>query len=238
MLDQSTLDEVFPNNPLVEVAAEIRFPVSLRVLRDVCDIQDDLGPEYSEVVREEVQIPNGPTRVSYSFTNLALGRTIKVSEDRVAIVFMQYERFETYVSDVIAYMRKFCGLMRIERLTRVGLRYVNNIHIPDDGGVMRLTDYVRPHINPVRIIPEDLVQYRTEVLHQKDEFLLNSRTAFPVRFDSPEVAFYVLDIDAFIVGERKLADLGDVFGKLHHHIQVEFLGHITEAYKHEMRRVE
>ena len=39
---QNPLDEVFPTNPLREVAFEIRFPVNLKILRDVFRIQEYL----------------------------------------------------------------------------------------------------------------------------------------------------------------------------------------------------
>lgn len=123
MVDQAALDEVFPNNPLREVAFEIRFPMNLRVLRDVCEVQEELGREYAGVGREEVQSPNTPTAINYAFSNATLGRIVKVWEDRFAIIFTRYETFERFKAEVIGRAQRFCEMFRIERLTRVGLRY-------------------------------------------------------------------------------------------------------------------
>lgn len=43
MIDQSALDEVFPNNPITEVAFEIRFPTNLRIIPRIYEVQEWLG---------------------------------------------------------------------------------------------------------------------------------------------------------------------------------------------------
>jgi hypothetical protein len=75
-----------------------------------------------------------------------------------------------------------------------------------------------------------------EVLMQKDDCLLNARSAFLIKPPSSQEGIYVLDFDGFIVGAINLKELYVLLDRLHYHVQVEFLDHVTEEYKQQMRR--
>jgi uncharacterized protein (TIGR04255 family) len=210
--------------------------MNLRVLRDVCEVQEELGREYSQFGREEVQSPNAPTAVNYVFSNPTLGRIVKLWEDRFAIIFTRYGTFERFKAEVIERAQRFCEMFRIERLTRIGLRYINNIPIPGNGGTFPLSRYVRLYINLARIESAQMKQFAMEVLMQKDDCLLNARSAFLIQPPSSQERIYVLDFDASVVGEINLKELHVLLDRLHYHVQVEFLNHVTEEYKQQMRR--
>jgi uncharacterized protein (TIGR04255 family) len=161
---------------------------------------------------------------------------VKVWEDRFAIIFTRYETFESFKTEVIERARRFCGMFRIEQLTRVGLRYINNIVVPGDGGTFPFSRYIQPYINLARVESAQVRQFALEVLLQKDDCLLNTRSAFLVKPPSSPDGIYVLDFDAFVEGETNLEELRGLLDRLHRHIQVEFLNHVTEEYKQQMRR--
>ncbi len=110
MIDQNALDEVFPNNPLKEVAFEIRFPANLRVTRDVCEVQEEIGLEYSDLAREEIQTPGMAIKINHIFSNSKKGRMVKVGEDRFAIIFAHYETFEIFKAEVVKRTLPFCEM--------------------------------------------------------------------------------------------------------------------------------
>jgi len=239
-IDQAAIDEVFPYNPLREVAFEIRFPMNLRVMPGVWKVQEELESEYPQLQREETQLLNTVASTSYVFTNPEQGRAARVGEDRFAIIFTQYENFEAFSSEIIKRAQRFCEMFSVERFTRVGLRYVNNIPISSeasDGGVVQLSRYVQPYIDLTRTQSHvtQLNQFGLEVILQRDSCLLGVRSALLKNPQSSLEKVYVIDFDASVEEESKPEKLPELLQELHHHIQLEFLSHITEEYKQLMR---
>ena len=234
MIDQAALDEVFPNNPLRQVSYEVRFRMNLRVLRDVYEVQQHLGSSFTEFGREEIQAPAVATTTNYVFSDLERGRVVKVGEDRLAVTYNKYEDYEQFSADALGVTGWFCGEFGIDRLTRLGLRYVNNLPVPAETGGGALFEYVRPHLDPERLEGAELRQFAMEVLTERDGVLLNSRSAFIIQQPSAG-GNYVLDMDAFVAGEIAPGGLRELLDRLHLRVQTEFLGHVTEVYKRQMR---
>ena len=234
MIDQSALDEIFPNNPLREVAFEIRFPMNLRVLRDVYEVQQFLRNEYSVVNREETITPTDPTTISYHFTDPNHKKTIKLNEDRLAIIHGGYESFEVFKTDILSKSNWFCDFFRLEQFLRVGLRYINQIPIVLEDGPGLLSKVVNPYIDLNRIGNNKVIQFGTHVLIQKERCAVQIRNALLPQ--SPQHSFYILDLDAFTEGQGNVKHLGETLEILHHTIQVEFLTHVTEGFKSQMRK--
>jgi len=238
-VDQAAIDEVFPNNPLREVAFEIRFPTNLRIMPNIWQVQEAWESEYPQVQREEIQFST-LTSTNYTFTGSELGRVAKVGEDRLAIIFTQYENFESFSLEAIKKTQIFCEMFKIKLLTRVGLRYINNISITNatqDGGLSELSKYTRSHIDIARIQSgsSQLNQFGSEIILEKDGYLLTIRSAFLRNPNLLQEKIYVIDFDASTEKESSPEKIPEILRDLHHHIQLEFLGHITEDYKEEMR---
>jgi uncharacterized protein (TIGR04255 family) len=233
MIDQSALDEVFPNNPLREVAFEIRFPRNLRILPQIYQFQEYLGGEFNIYGREETIAINSPIIYNYVFQTQANAKIIKVWEDKFVFVVTKYESFEKFVKVLVEYSQNFCSIYKVTQLGRIGLRYVNNLILPEGFGVQKITEYVRPYVNLASFSYAELAQYSTESLLVKTGCSLIARSGFA---SSKSNNIYVLDIDAFIEGPRGPKDLRSIVDNLHQEVQLEFLGHVTDSYKQIMRR--
>lgn len=231
------LQEVFPTNPLREVAFEIRFPVNLKVLRDVFKIQEYLASEYPQFKREVTQLSDISTSVSYLFFDPLRGRIVKSSEDRFAVIFTRYKDFKEFQAEVKERVNSFCKLFSISSLSRMGLRYINNIHVLGNGQPPDFSSYIRPYADFTRTGSTRVEQFGIDVLLQKADCFLNAHSAFAVQPPSPS-GVCVLDFDAFVQGPTALEKMDEFLEKSHYHIQVEFLSHITDEYKQVMRRKE
>lgn len=234
MIDQKALDEVFPNNPIQEVAFEIRFPHNLRVNRDICELQESLAQDYTDLSFGEESSPT-ETVFTYHLISKRLGRTIKVSENRFAIILNKYTSFELFTQEVLKHTQQVCEIFRIKQITRAGLRYVNNIHIPNIGGSFPLEKFVKPYIDFERLSSAQAKQFAVEMLLNKEDCLFLVRSAFLTQTPIANAGFYILDLDAFFEGKVEYSNLFQVLSNLHLQIQVEFLNHITEDYKQQMR---
>lgn len=235
MIDQTDLNEVFPNNPIREVAFEIRFPMNLRIMRDVCDLQVELARRYPNLGVEEIESPTAPTKTGYVFTDPEGGRIIKVWNDRLSIIFTQYKKFEVFKKEIEERSYRFCEMFGIKNLVRIGLRYINNIIISSEDRDFSLLQYVRPYLDFSCVESIQVPQFKIELLMHKEDCLLNARTGILVQTPSPQEAVYILDLDAFVGKQTTLPELAERLEKLHYYIQVEFLSHITDEYKQKMR---
>ncbi|MFY9225592.1 MAG: TIGR04255 family protein [Blastocatellia bacterium] len=236
MIDKQALDEVFPNNPIKEVAFEIRFPHNLRVNRDICELQEILANDYTELLYGQETSPI-ETVFTYHLISKKLGCTIKVSENRFAIVSTKYTNFESFTKDTLNYTQEFCKIFHIKQITRVGLRYINNIFIPKIEGSFPIEKYVKPYINLDRVNSTDIKQFGVEILFPKNDCLFLSRSAFVIEPSKLNIGTYVLDLDAFFEEKSEYNQLSEILKKLHLEIQIEFLDHVTEDYKQKMRGI-
>ena len=234
--DEIALSEVFPNNPLKQVAFEVRFQRSLRVLCDIGNFQEKLGSEFIFTGREEILLPGEPPALGYGFAHRGGNLIVKAGEDRFAVIVTQYEHFEWFASEAMKQAGRFCDLFRIQTFKRVGLRYVNKIEVIYDGQEFLLERYVHPYVDLSRLEPAMLSRFSVELLTEKPDCKFNTRSAFASNPNpmNPEGS-YILDLDAFIEKETCLAELSNVLTLLHNQAQIEFLTHVTEEYKTFMR---
>lgn len=233
--DDAALEEVFPNNPLKQVAFEVRFQRNLRVLRDIGEMQDELGPDFSFSGREEIRFPNEPPALSYGFVHRNGILTVKAGEDRLAVLVTRYEKFEDFVAEVINWTQRFCALFHVSKFKRIGLRYVNNIGIPKSGSSFLIDRYVNPYIDLERTGQERIREFSVELLTETQDCKFNTRSAFVTPPLSTE-AMYILDLDAFSEAPSGIGQLKGTLDVLHYQAQIEFLAHVTESYKNIMRR--
>jgi uncharacterized protein (TIGR04255 family) len=235
VIDPEDLREVFPTNPLREVAFEIRFPVNLKVARDVFLIQENLGAEYPQLKREVIQLSDTSASISYVFYNPVRGRIVKSGEDRFAVIFTRYKDFDEFRGEVKERVQNFCTLFNITSLSRMGLRYINNIHVHGNGQPPDFSKYIQPYADFSRTGSTKVEQFGIDVLLQKADCFLNAHSAFAAQPPSPS-GVCILDFDAFVQGQTTLDKMDEFLEKSHYHIQVEFLSHITEQYKQLMRK--
>lgn len=227
--------EVFPNNPLKQVAFEIRFQRNLRVLRNIDDMHDQLGPTFTFSGREGIIFPNEPPASCYAFSHQNGNLVLKAGEDRFAVLVTRYYKFESFVAELMNRVTNFCELFHIDSFKRVGLRYVNHISIPQYQSGFLLERHVIPYVDLQRIRPAKLRQFSAELLTDNGDCKFNIRTAFIL---NPKLTdgTYILDLDTFVESGTALGQLHNVLETLHKQAQIEFLMHITEEYKEIMRR--
>ncbi len=224
------LEEVFPRPPLREVAFELRFSPRLRVQAEIWRLQDQLVSKYPEVGKESAIQPNGAVIDVAVFQHPAESRVIKVSYQNFLIAFTRYTRFEDFKEEVANRTEQFCSVFEIDALTRVGLRYVNEIVLPS-AEPSSLFTYVRPTVSFDRFPIDLLEQFAVELRSHYKDHLVTVRSAL-----LPGVLrTYVLDIDCHTSTVTAVRDCPALLDQFHHSAQTLFLDHITEEYKDVMR---
>jgi len=231
--DRSTedaLSEVFPANPIREVDFEIRFKPRLRVQPESWRFQEKLAPDYPDVELGSVLLPNGSTATVTIFQNVPKARVIKVSAENMALAFSAYANFEEFKEEALRRTEEFCKIYEVTSLTRVGLRYVNEIQLPTQE-TESLRTYVRPIVEFDRIPLKTVQQFALQMSANVGSHMILLRTALlpgPLRF-------YILDIDAYTETIQPTERIATLLDEFHETAQKAFLGHVTEEYKKVMR---
>ncbi len=228
------LDEVFPRPPLREVSFEIRFPTRLRVNAELWKIQEEIGDSYPVVATEQAMQPTGAIAPVNVFQNPTAGRMIKISQENFVVAFTRYTRFEDFKDEVVEKTGQFCRKFDVQTVSRVGLRYVNNIIMPAEESSSGLLRFVRPVVDFDRVAIDNIDQFVTEIRMRDHGHMVTLRgTLLPPLEDGRRV--YILDVDCHSAADHKAIEVAALLDQYHETAQVFFLDHVTEKYKDIMR---
>jgi len=228
------LDEVFPHPAIREVAFEIRFAPRLRVSAELWKLQDQLADHYPAVGTEPLFQPNGAMLNIHVFQNSHAARVIKVSHENFVIAFNKYSRFEDFKDEVIQKVSSFCTTFQITSLTRIGLRYVNDIVLPRGETIQSLLRFVHPFTDFERVNIDAVEQFVNEVRLRHKDHLVTIRGVLLAPLEGGR-HIYVLDIDCHSAIPQTSDNIPELLDEYHDTAQRFFLEHITEEYKQVMR---
>ncbi len=229
-ISDAELKEVFPANPIREVDFEIRFTPRLRIDAEMWRFQEELVQDYPDVGRETAILPNGTTLNVTVFQNPRAARVIKVSSHNMALAFSSYANFEEFKDEVQRRTANFCGTFEVSSLTRIGLRYVNEIPLPTQSPES-ITRYVTPLVEFDRIPLNSVQQFAMQVVASHNDHMILVRTAMlagPIRT-------YILDIDAYTEVVNSASEVPLLMERFHDSAQRVFLEHVTDEYREVMR---
>jgi uncharacterized protein (TIGR04255 family) len=231
---KEALDEVFPRPPLREVAFEIRFAPRLRVNAELWKIQDEVVDEYPNVGTESLLQPGGSMLTVNIFQNPGAERVLKISQENFVVAFTKYSRFEDFKDEVVSKTNRFCSKFDLSTVTRVGLRYVNNILIPHAAETSAILRFIRPVIDFDRIGIQSVDQFVAEIRMRQKEHVVTLRGTLLAPLDDGR-RVYVLDVDCHSQRLHKVEEVPDLLEIFHESAQIYFLDHVTDEYKNVMR---
>lgn len=255
--------EIYPNAPLSLVAFELRFSPVPRLESDAWEsvfeqLRDDfpiLGPRPH---REVELTPAGPveTLTGRRFMARTRSKAVIVGEDVVTLETSAYRRFEEFCADIKAVLTAVDEAVQIPSIQRVGLRYIDEIAIPDmqDSSPEDWKQYIEPGLlSPTEVSGFGIDQYFVRMrLRAKPEARVNCRLGLmddPVVNPSgplhirktPEGRFFLIDLDSFWEAPREefpeyaTDAVLERVGELHRPIRTIFESSITDALREVMR---
>jgi len=243
---EQEMQEIFPHNPLQQVALEIRYPPDLTIMSSILPAFQkrvrERYPQYS--MGQVITLPAGTTNNEATFQSANGERQLKLSDHHFAIIFARYTTFRDFEGEALSVIGVLDEFAELGALQRVGLRYINNIII--QGRDHDVKDVVHPFVDMTRLPAGTLRQFVSTVNIARDGHGLNVTTAqLPppgltqqMSDDAQPRAIYVLDIDCFTDEPKMVRDLPDVLPLFHREIKAIFLTHVTDSYKQRMRGVQ
>lgn len=260
--------EVYPNAPLRLVTAEFRFPLSptLSGPTALATVAEDIGSRLPivEPTAQTVQAFGGPPTPpsfhseGYRFLSRDRMASVIVTPNRVAIETTAYEHWEGFRDSLIAPTLTSVGdrLRAIAGIERVGLRYIDEIRVPEEIG--QLAEW-RAWVATELVAPSTVSKFPSKSMKGRIHFQTGNSREILLNFGamqghavndtgslnlpSPagEGPFFLLDIDSFWTGQRELAPFDSneaiqLADSLHAPVRALFESCITEKLRNEVLR--
>ena len=234
--------------PLSEVAFEISFPRQFLVENKIAEYQKEVEKDYPNSSDEFiVRLPpvvafgkaprkdtSGLTPVrSFVFQNPDGSRKINLSVVNLNFLVTNYKDFEDYKNALLPVLSAGIRIFELNRVERIGLRYINRISIPIERGVLGYQDYVRSAIDLSPFTDKQLTHFLTEVrleLGTQRHFTVRGGL-LPAESDTADRIF-LLDLDCY--SEEAVTateqDLPTMLEEFHDSIEAQFIQSVTEKY--------
>lgn len=149
--------------PVYEVTAELRFPGDARIPSWRAELQQKIRSEYPNLLVPHAKPGEAPAMQHFRFANEAGTRSVDVAIHSLAVVTREYPGWRSFRNDVLTYWGLLRAGLGVQRLTRLGLKYVNrfpdlaSLSIGNRGLYGVWTDSPRYH-RSVTVVNADAVQ--------------------------------------------------------------------------------
>ena len=144
-----------------------------------------------------------------------------------------YHGFIPFRDELLEQTTLFCKSYEVGVFKRVGLRYINNIEIPERNGWFDFTEFVRPLLDLQRVSPQEVQKMAQEVVLTKTSGSLAVRSGLlplpPLPGQGARKAMYVLDLDFYTEDATGSDQLPALLDSFHDEIEREFLTQITKS---------
>jgi len=222
----------FPNAPLKEVAFEVRFNPLLKIERDIARFQEGITQEYP-LLGKEVTLTDGEQGSTFLFHTADKRKTIRASVRSFGLSTTGYHHFPPFREELLEKTNVFCHCYDVTSFTRVGLRYINNIEVPERQGAYDFTELVYPHLNLQRVSAKDIQKMAQEIVLTRKTGALAIRSGLlplpPVPGREEKKAVYILDLDFYTETVTPLEQLSGLVATFHDEIEREFLSQVTKS---------
>jgi len=238
-------NEIVDNPLLREVVFEARFPILLKIPRDIADFQEaiiDKFPETNIIYDKKIFFDSkeGSEEISEKaceFVNPENQTKCQVFNHKYSLFSNAYKSWKGFESkegfhDVLKLsMDNFIKIFGIKKFNRLGLRYINKFELEENSSEM-FKKYFIPLFNYDKYKVENLSQNSIRLRVKKPNSIELTIMGVFVKEDNKD--YYILDFDAFSLNIVQ-GDLYNTLEKLHDILLKEFHSLITEDCRKKMR---
>ncbi|MBI2119169.1 MAG: TIGR04255 family protein [Elusimicrobia bacterium] len=225
--------EIYEKSPLIEVVFEMRFPCEPAVECNRDKFYQEIRENYPEVFVPR-SFPSGAVALEpYNFRKADGSFSVMISLNKLGISCLKYYSFESFKKETISICRIFEKLFKIEKLNRVGLRYLNMIPFTREKGIIPIGRYLNVGLNLPDIIPAEYQNLSIVFVSQIEKGSITTRIE-PFLSQS-RAEFIVLDFDYVITENIILRNCENYINDSHQHTKQLFEKLITNDYRNLMR---
>lgn len=134
---------IYPNQPLIDVVFEIRFPGEVRVECERHLFWEKIRTEYPKVLVPQTSSDKPLALLPYKFRAADDSMTVMVCMNSFAISATKYPGYDIFSKEILRVYRLFGDTFNINKINRIGWRYINVIPFVRNNGLIPLAKFLK-----------------------------------------------------------------------------------------------
>lgn len=234
MVSQSN---IYPNQPLVEVVFEIRFPGEVRVECERHLFWEKIRNEYPNVLVPHSQPEKPLALIPYKFVREDGSMSVMVSMNSLALSARVYPGYKKFSTEILRIYEIFGKVFDIKKLNRIGWRYINVIPFVRENNVIPLSRFLNLGFKVPESIPEEFINLNLvfESQHKGGSIITQLQAIQKKDNTNTTGEAFLLDFDYGKIptdgGELKFSDVPTYLDEAHNKTRQLFEDFITDEYR-------
>lgn len=236
---------VYPSNFLSKVIARVDFPspllkVGTHLPSDISKIAIQQFPieEPTRTIARELQISQTTVKTreteftEWHFHGKEREKSLTITPAAVFVKYTTYKSFEMLKADFLTVLSSFFHIYEETQVSRLGLRYVNNIAL-DDGDRFDWAQYLKNELLCIFNVSGDRESI-SRAFHNLEFNMGDFNLRFQYGMHNPDYPapirrrVYILDFDAYNQGLQDFSEIPNNIERFHDSIQGLFESVITD----------
>jgi len=230
-------DEIYPNQPLVDVACEVRFPGEMAVECELNKFWDRIREQYSDIFVPPAKEGQPVALQHYRFCTGEPRRTVSVALNSIAYSENQYRGHKLFMKEFLRVLAEFRKCFRaIDHVNRIGWRYVNVIPFMREEGLVPVKRLLHFDIKEPTALFDNVSNFdvRFESRVRGGTAIVHAQAI--ARKDQPQQEALLLDIDFGKEGpDLRMRDVSKHISQARQFSRRYFEALITDEYREYLR---
>ncbi|MCU7838889.1 MAG: TIGR04255 family protein [Candidatus Thiodiazotropha sp. (ex Troendleina suluensis)] len=188
---------LYPNQPLREVATEVRFRGDLSIENIRAVFQKKINSEYPVLKAPGAQQGVAPSLQPFRFETECGRSGVQVAINSISYFTRDYPGYVAFMRAFEPVTKVFFGLLGPVNTTRIGWRYINAIPFTRENGLLPLSRIFKDNDIYGNSLSLETDQLSTFLVKSFDDFRLNIKLESTTPASSLDEEVIILDIDAF-----------------------------------------
>lgn len=232
---EQAAEELYPNQPVVEVVCEIRFPGELAIECRRDEFQNVVRKDYPNLFVPSLKQGQVVALEPYRLTSDESQTSgIMISLNRFSLFEKQYLGHAKFQREFLRLTKVLLGIVNLDKLNRFGLRYINVVPFARENGLIPLERLLKLGISVPEGVSRDFSNLALTFASKAGGGLLTTRLNPAVHPETKQEVF-VLDFDFALTENLRFSKLSSYLNAAHKSIHDKFQALITDGYRQFLR---
>ncbi len=222
--------EGYPNSPLVEVVCEIRFPGDLAVDCRKHEFHRAIRDAYSKILAPNVEAGQPVATKPYRFESPETAAGVMLAVDRFAYYETNYGSHKTFIPEFLRLAGVLSDIFHIDKLNRVGWRYINVIPFTREDGILPIRRFLRLGVDVPEGVSTHFENVKMLLLSRVPGGTITTKLESLMRPEDNQEAF-LLDFDFGMTDSLRFSAIRDYVKHAHDNTRDLFERLITDEYR-------
>lgn len=227
-------DEIYPNQPLVEVVFQIRFPGELAVECQRHFFWESIRHKYPHIHVPKAVPDKAISLTPYRFEKEDESAGVLVALNSLAFFTRKYPGYKLFKEEFMELYKIFGEHFSITKLTRAGWRYINIIPFAREEGLIPLDRFLTLGFDVPESIHKNFNNLSLNFTSKTNGGSITTKLETLVRSDGEGEAF-LLDFDYSKEHDLHFNDVEDYIEEAHQFSNALFEDFITDNYREYLR---